>query len=464
MRPLITLISICWAFLALAQSNWSALFRADPELSDGYFILDHAKTTDKGIHQVKIEILATEILPNGTERTSVIEELSLGEDFYVRADHSRWNELREQYRIHYRAYGLNTLGDIVTDVQSLCDGCTPWPEVCRETCESNLYAYSVVAYSNGAQAVLELHEAVVNGDYARLYVKASDWQDFQDMFDPWEHFGIGGGTWSQILLFGQQGVEPYASQVMRLQYPDQVPPPGARNYMGYLLGPVTENVFAIKKGKGPWQDFFAYTEVMAAQAVCNGQGAGHLRTVYNADDLVQNALANYGLPPLACAGMMMSGGGLSWGSGYNDWCTEYHIEEQTWGDPPNYLTDVTISVVGCVNVTFGFNPYEIWHPTLASGSGPNGEYTLADVANIVVGHWTGNARTEVISVPVKGVGDPKLLKVSKTEVPGGLYDFTIIMNDGRILTRFIEFDGPTLLNADFAAFTQVNIYPVPGSR
>jgi hypothetical protein len=437
----------------MGQANWSTLFRADPELSDGYFILDQAKATALGIDQVKVEVLATEILANGIERTTVVEELTLDESFYVRADHSRWNDLSEPYRIHYRAQGLTALGNVVLDVQSICDECSGWPEACRETCESNLYAYTLVAYSNGAQSVIELHEGTVNGEYTRVYVKASDWQAFQDMFNPWEHFGIGGGTWSQILIFAQQGVEPYASDLVRLQYPNQTPPPGARDYMGYLLGPVTESVYAVKKGKGPWQDFNVTTDVMGAQAVCNGQGAGHLRTVYNADDLVESALSSNDLPPLAC--------GLSWGTGYNDWCTAYHFEEQTWGDPPNFMTDVTISVIGCVHTTFGFNPHEIWYPEMAAGSGPNGDYSLADVANILVSQWTEHVRTEVISVPVKGVGDPKLLKVTKTEVPGGLYDFMVIMNDGRILRRFVEFEGPTVLNADFAAFTNVNIYPVP---
>ncbi|MEZ4757049.1 MAG: hypothetical protein R2817_09495 [Flavobacteriales bacterium] len=458
MRPILTGIFLYSALLSLGQSNWGALFRNNPESSDGFFIVDQDKANAQGVEQVKVEILATEILPNGVESTRVIEVLTIDETFYGRANFSLWDQLNEPFRIHYRAQGLNALGDVVTDVQSLCNGCSAWPEVCRETCESNLYAYTLVAYSDGAQAVVELHEGTVNGEYTRVYVKASDWQAFQNMFDPWEHFGIGGGTWSQILIFAQQGVEPYATDVIRLEYPNQMPPPGARDYMGYPIGPVTQNVYAVKKGKGPWQDFYATTEVLTAQAVCNGQGAGHLRTVYNADDLVEDALSTYSLPPLTCQGMMMSGGGLSWGSGYNDWCTEYHFEEQTWGDPPNYLTDVTISVIGCVHVTFGFDPSGVLAP---SGTGPNGTYTLADVANIVVSQWSDIDRTEVISVPVKGVGDPKLLKVTKTEVPGGLYDFMVIMNDGRILRRFIEFEGPTVLNADFAAFTNVNIYPVP---
>lgn len=222
MRPILTGIFLYSALLSLGQSNWGALFRNNPESSDGFFIVDQDKANAQGVEQVKVEILATEILPNGVESTRVIEVLTIDETFYGRANFSLWNQLNEPFRIHYRAQGLNALGDVVTDVQSLCNGCSAWPEVCRETCESNLYAYTLVAYSDGAQAVVELHEGTVNGEYTRVYVKASDWQAFQNMFDPWEHFGIGGGTWSQILIFAQQGVEPYATDVIRLEYPNQI--------------------------------------------------------------------------------------------------------------------------------------------------------------------------------------------------------------------------------------------------
>lgn len=454
MRLLLTFFLIWSVLLANAQSTWNKLFRADPEMSDGYFILDRDKADALGVVEVEVNIMASEIQSNGEVRTSVIENLDLSDGFYARLDFSLWDNLANPFRIHYTARGLDASGNVVVDVQTLCAGCLPWPEVCRETCESILYAYTLVAYSDGTQAVVELHEGTVNGEATRVYVKSSDWQTFQNMFNPWDDFGIGGGQWSQIQLLAAQGIEPYASDIILLQYPSQTPPASARNYEGYLLGNVTENVYAVKKGKGQWRDLHAVTEVMASQAVCLGQD--NLRMVYNSDDLVQDALMGNDMDSLTCMGMLASGGGLGWGSAHD--CTDYHIDEQTWGNPPNFLGAITLSVVGCVTFTYGFDPNGTQTP---SGTGPNGTYALADVANIVVSHWTVDTRTQVLTVPVKGIGDPKLLKVSKTEVPGGLYEFMLIMNDGRILTRVVEFAGPTILNADFAAFTLVNIYPVP---
>lgn len=446
--------------LALActgQVPWQILFRVDPEQANGYFILNRAKADAMGVVRVEVDIIGTELGTSGSLSSVILETLTIDEGFFACADFRLWEELSDPFRVHYHARGFDSGGNPVVDVQSVPQGHQPWPELCRETCESNLYAYTLVAYSDGAQAVIELHEGTVNGQATRLYVKASNWQAFQDMFDPLEHFGIGGGEWSAILM------PPYfqnQTDVLLLNYPAQTPPPGARDYMGYLLGPVTQNVYAVKKGKGPWRDLYAWTNEMSVQGVC-GNEPGHVRTLYNADGLVQNALTTLNLNPLSCQGMMSPGGGLSWGSGHNSWCTQYHFEEQTWGNPPNFMYDVTISVIGCAEVTFGFNPHEIWYPGMFLGSGPNGDYALADVANIIVSQWTENSRRDVLSVPVNGVRDPKLLKVRKTEAPAGLYEFMVIMNDGRILTRFIDLKQSVVLNADFAAFTNVNIYPVP---
>jgi hypothetical protein len=451
---LVTIIAFCQ--LCNGQQNWQDLFRIDPEEANGYFILNRTKTDALGIERVQVDIIGTELGDGGISNSTTLETLTIeGDAFFARADFELWEGLNDPYRVHYRARGFNGAGVPVVDVQSVPPGQQPWPELCRETCESNLYAYTLIAFSDGAQAVIEIHNGTVNGQAARLYVKQSNWQAFQDMFDPWEHFGIGGGTWSDILM------PPYFQQqtdVMLIDHTSQSPPPDARDYMGNLLGNVAENVYAVKKGKGPWRDLHACTSEMGVQGVC-GNGAGHIRTLYNANGLVQNALTTLDLDPLSCQGMLASGVGLSWGSGYASWCTNYHWELLPEG--VGFFENAVISIIGCVTFTYDWVPSGPSSPGTSTGSGPNGEYILSDVANVIVSHWGEESRTEVLSIPVKGINDPKLIKVRKTVVPAGLYEFMLIMNDGRILSRIIELKQATTLNADFAAFTNVSIYPVP---
>ncbi len=456
MRTLTLSAFVALAHLCSGQANWQDLFRVNPEEANGYFILNRTKTDALGIERVKVDIIGTELGAGGTLNSSIVETLTIeGNDYFVRADFSLWEDLSDPYRVHYHAWGFDGGGNPVVDVQSVPQGHQPWPELCRETCESNLYAYTLIAFSDGAQAVIEIHNGTVNGQAARLYVKESNWQAFQDIFDPWEHFGIGGGEWSEILApeyFQEQ------TDVLLIDYPAQTPPPGARDYMGYLLGNVTQDVYAVKKGKGPWRDLHAWTSEMSTQGVC-GNEPGHIRTLYNADGLVQNALSTLNLNPLWCQGMMAPTGGVSWGSGHASWCTNYHLELLPEG--VGFFENSVMSIVGCVTITYGFDPSNQSGAGTPTGSGPNGEYILADVANVIVNHWGEDSRTEVLSVPVQGINDPKLIKVRKTTVPAGLYEFMIIMNDGRILSRFIDLQQATTLNADFAAFTNVSIYPVP---
>jgi hypothetical protein len=456
MRLLFNCILLFSALLSFSQSNWNTLFRTNPEQSDGYFIVDQDKAAALGVVQIRIDILGTEVLPTGDEQTILLEQLDITESFYVRTDFSLWERLNDPFRIHYIVEGLDASGNVIVGGQSLCSDCYPWPEVCRETCESNLYAYTLVAYSNGAQAEIELLDGTMNGEALRVYVKGSKWSDFQTMFDPWEHFGLGGGTWSDILLLGADGTAPYATDIIRIQYPIQQPPNSARDYMGLPLGVVTEDVYAVKKGRGPWRDLHATTEAIAAQQVCNGQGVGHLRELFNDDDGVAQTLNTYELDPLTCMGMIAGGSGLTWGTGYNGWCPENDV---MFSDLPDAVAEWVINILNCEEDTWPGVFHEL--RSQYGGSSPRGTYVLPDVSTVVINHWTEDVRTEVISIPVNGIGDPRLLQVTKTEISGGLYEFVLIMNDSRIISRFVEFEGPTILNADFAAFTVVNIYPVP---
>src|SRR5690606_29690283 len=143
-------------------------------------------------------------------------------------------------------------------------------------------------------------------------------------------------------------------------------------------GPVTDDVYAVKRGKGPWRDLYAPTGVIASQAVCNGQGPGHLRMVYNANDQVEAALSTLDLEPLACHALLASSGGAqSWGSEYNDWCS---ATDETWSDIPDSVAAWVQTIIACEgeampNLTYGYETVGFF-----GGSGPNGSYVVSDVA------------------------------------------------------------------------------------
>ena len=435
MRTMILLAFVLSNLIAHGQSTWRTIFRIDPEQTNGAFILDQAKATALGIDRVEVEVLISELMSNGAVSTRTVETLVLDDNFYALVDPSTWGTLNEPHRVHYRARGYNTLGVAVVDVQSIPNGHNSWPELCRETCDSNIYAYTLIASSNGAEAVIEIHDGVVNGAAARVYVKQSDWADFQAMFHPFEDFGFS-GQWFQL-------VDNAAQDVIYIAPPQMNPPSNARDYMGYFLEDVTEPVYGVKKGRGPWRTLDTWTGEMAAQGVCGG-GAGHLRTLYNDDEQVENALWVQELQPLSCMGMLGTGGGLSWGTGYD--CTHYNFYELP--GVPVHLPNAVVSYVGCVttNIVNDMDPLSPWSD---------------GISGVQVNHWTVAGRSTMLNVPFPTNKDPKLAPVPRTELSAGLYQYMIILDDGRIMNVFQEVDQSLLLNADFANFTHINIYPVP---
>jgi len=80
---------------------------------------------------------------------------------------------------------------------------------------------------------------------------------------------------------------------------------------------------------------------------------------------------------------------------------------------------------------------------------------------VVVSQWNGTSTSEIFAVTVENIGDPRLWPITRTAAPPGLYQFTVILKDGGIITEFMEFNDVTILRTDFASFTGVNIYPVP---
>lgn len=75
--------------------------------------------------------------------------------------------------------------------------------------------------------------------------------------------------------------------------------------------------------------------------------------------------------------------------------------------------------------------------------------------------WEDQSIKRVLDVPVNGAKDPKLVRVPRTPLDAGLYEFAIVMNDGRVLRQYQNFVEPFTIVADFKDFVGISIYPVP---
>jgi len=202
---------------------------------------------------------------------------------------------------------------------------------------------------------------------------------------------------------------------------------------------------AVKKGLGPWSLLSAnFTDEMPANAVCLG-GQEQLRTVYNSRPNIMDALNDHGYGPLTCPGTSSSGGGLSWGGGYE--CATYILENTQPGDWMLDVGSITVDVVGCVSFIHAY-------------SSPVAK-AMANTRGIVISRFEEDQVTHKLNIPFPSKTDPKLIPVPKTTLEPGLYEFLFVLEDGRLLSRFLEFTVPTTLKADYASFTNVNIYPVP---
>ena len=462
MKHLITALGCALSITCHGQAEWTSLFQADPIQADGYFIVDLPKASSLGVSHVEVGIIASELQSDGSTQDHVIEtlEIDLAEGFFAQLDFDQWTQLADPFRIHYHARGLAPGGTVVIEVQQIGGDGYPWPEVCRETCVSNLYAYTLVAYSNGALAEVHLHDGTLSGNYTYVYVRASNWHDqpggFKHMFQP-SHFGISGLNWSELALLalGPNPTAPYANYLKKFTDPNQVPS-DARDYMGFLLEAVNETVYAIKRGKGPWEGLITPTSPIAAQALYNcGMGQDVLRALYDDNSDVQNAMSIQDMDALECHGWVASGGGQSWGSTPTSGLCPWDI---TWAETTNFTPVVIMYIVDCASIAFLESP-GIEQPL--GGSRPDGGYVISDVSSAIVNQWTGSSVSEIMSIPIQSIGDPRLWPIPRQEVPPGLYEFIVVMNDGSIHTRFVDFGQHTILQADFASFTNVNIYPVP---
>jgi len=213
------------------------------------------------------------------------------------------------------------------------------------------------------------------------------------------------------------------------------------SWLGYEI-PQHTPVVGIRKDRG------AYRVISAtSQFDCNGCTFCETTAMmddYNAGPDVQAQLANHNLGPLHCTGLPSTDGIGSEGQDGDDpfaACNDLPFPGN--GDLWAYMN----ALLDCIG-------------NVGSGNGTGGIGTTYSAVLCEAWHGDGTS-DQVFGVSVPDGKDPKLIQVDKKELDPGLYEFIAVLNNGQILRHFIDFDEPQVINADFADFIQVNIYPVP---
>lgn len=434
---------------AQGQSPHRQLFLVDPYETNGYFLVDQEKFDALGLDHIEVHISAAQLEGRDITTSRVLESITISNFFYGKADLSKILDISANERVYYEAIGYNAAGDIVIDVQSLPTGWYEWPEACRQTCDARWYSWTLVAYDDplSNHNVIEIQPGSINGLVPRVYIRpginpntgVDYWNEFQQQFDPGIHFGMGPETWSEA-EFQNTGDIIWVNPV----------PPLARDFQGYVLGDVTGPVRAVRKDKGPWVGLYAWTEPFDDPYICQS-GPAALLNRYNADQNVISALANGGptgnMAPLSCESYIIAGQQLGWGSAYN--CVNIN-----WSPIPGVPFDVPNAAnvaVGCITFTD------------VSGAGPSHPfwpYIRPGIAGVMINEWTAFRKSSILAIPFPS-NDTKLAAMPRTVLEEGLYEYVIILEDGRLISIFQEVLEPLTLAADFLNFTNISIYPVP---
>ncbi len=413
------------------QDTWQDVLRADPYLADGYFIVSADQWQAKDLDHITVDIILAELQTNDTVQEQTIQQFQISSATYGKADLGFLTSMTDQQAAYYRLRGYNKSGTLMVDVDGSprdCPGCGAWPEACRQTCNAPDYAWSLHLHSAGGQSYIELGNGIVNGTWLYFYVPQSQWGQFSNQYTP-TALGYGYG-WNELL-----NMDGYHDQVFHLN----ILPDDARDITGYMIpaGLRAAGGYAVAKHRGPWWQPGIATGTIALGYGDLCLGEDHLRTLFNADGFVQYTYSQYGLPSLTCNGMLVPGGSaVGW---QQNWCNQITntILEMD-------ILEWTVSVISC-----------------------DGDYTvinhelLSEARTVFVDHWGDHEINRVLTVEIGDGKDPKLVTVPRTPLEPGLYEFTIVKNDGTMIRQYQDFSAPLTITADFSSFVGINIYPVP---
>lgn len=417
-----------------AQEDYRKILRTDPYLSNGYFIVDPDDWQQLDISHIDVDIILATPNTGGATTKETIQSFTIEEPTFGKADLGFLSTLEEDQFGYYRLRAFDHSGNEPVDIEGFrdCVGCEPWPLVCRQVCNAPAYAWSLDLYSDGGQSQIEMHEGTNEGMYFYFYVKDADWQWFRNHYST-SAFGLPGSGdnngWNGIM-----GSD-YCFHVSSI-------PDGGRNVEGISYGIGVGSGWAIAKGRGEWSSFLVSTDVIGTGNGDLCQSGDYLRQVFNSDALVQFTLSQNQAGPVTCTAMIdVTSGGNTWTSGSSALCTSWTINYEHNGDEIDIISWAS-EVVNCP--TFVAHRPEAKRPFSVE----------------VIHHHDGTS-DPVVAVLLPSEKDPKLIPFPKTELAPGLYEYRVILDDGSIIRHFEDYDQTVVLNADFASFSIINIYPVP---
>lgn len=436
------LLSLACMLTGLVQGQsdrWPEILETDPYLSNGYFIIDQDKLDLLDIDHVDVDINVRSMNSNGSATVRTVQTLHITNGQYGHADMDRLQQtMQSGESAYYHLQAKRASGTVVVDIQADCPGCGPMPEACRQTCLSNNYSWAIAAYHGNGQATMSMMDGTVNGSLDYFYVKASDWPTFKLQYLPSE-FGIptNSSGWDQ---FFQPGVT--STEVFKVN----PAPSGARQMDGASLGTgYTGEAYAIAKHKWPWPPLeTGYPLMIDNTGTWCSSSSSPLMDLFNANGNVQTTLSNYGADPISCQAVAFSGGeGLEWGGVFVN-CTAIQVISETDENGNVDILGWMITLTECAISPVSAEPYQ-----------------FSDVSSLVIDHTGSATGTHVLQVNMDGVTDPRLVRVPKTTLAPGLYEFKVILKNGQVLRHFEDFTSPITLNSKFDSFVEETIYPVP---
>lgn len=443
MKPLLTTLLLTLCMSSYGQEALLRLLRIEPAHANGYFILDKKKMDQEGVTSVKVIALVDKMLPNGEMERRTLGQFTVTNGHYWRLDPALKNALNANETLHYRVVGMNSLGDDVVEAEELCNGCWAWPAVCRVSCNSATYAWTLTGYSNGAQTSIDLQNGHADGQPFYFYIPEDLWYDFKLAYPSPSHFSLP-GNWTYLETMAHtEPPNPYQA-TWEFIYVNQVSSE-ERMLNGLPVGQLYGGspAYAIRKDRGPWKNLNTYVGPLAQPAqICQ-----ILREAYNGDPEVQATMLANGIPQLSCAALgSIHTGSVDWGNGGASDCFnsinlfDYGGNLASWGD----------ALLDCYS-----NSTSTGEPGPIGGSGG-----LLDVADVVVNHWEPESTGTLVRV-APNAKDPRLVSVPRTVAEPGFYEVRIRLKDGTILRHFEEFTAELVITADFSDFVDIVVYPVP---
>ena len=463
--PILSFAALC-ALTTLGQNNPRDLFVIDPYEANGYFITSPDLLDQLGAANIHVDIVSRANDGNGGTNTTILQSFDLDRTtLHSHVLASVIETLPAGAEVAYDAYARNGNNNVVGEIHAWRPG-PVLSEKCNLICEQNRHGWKLTAYADGGNGNTAI-EITNPARYFFVTTHNGHWEQFKQLNQA-EWYGL--DDWSNYDCYQESCAE--SIDCFRIQAPTS---PGTQasacvglpDENGYPLPPTAGNsgCWAIRKDKGAWRDLHqSATEVYSLGSMCDGQpgtGSANLLASYNADDLVENAIAtlNPNPGPLNCPNGSLSSVSDSPGSGPSVGCSWIPFLTNSAVEDADGNVEIIEEVLYALHCEEGGSGSS-W-PSSASVN-----EMLSRVGGIVIRLWADGKATDVVNIPIPKTADgkaidPKLIKVVKAELAPGLYEVVVPLNNGLILRHFEQIDQTIVVGASFASFVQMNIYPVP---